>query len=361
MLKYLIAILIIGVIIFVHELGHFFAAKLCGIRVLKFAIGLGPKIIGKQIGETEYSLRILPIGGFCAMEGEETDPVSKHELGDDAKIQSKRSIQNCPIWQRFIVFFAGPFMNLVLGFVIAVIVTCLTSAVPSTQISQFHVVSDTDNTIVAESYESGLREGDIIKKVNGMSILTTSDLAYQLQVGENGKFNVVVERNGEKLEFDNVKFYNKVTKSNVDFYVKGLNKNPINVMSYSFKNTISTTKLTWTSLFDLVRGRQSFNDMSGPVGIAGAIGDAATSGETVKESAMSIMSLSMLISINLGIVNLLPIPGLDGGRILFLIIEAIRRKPIKPEHEGMVNLIGLALVMLFILAVTFNDVLRLVR
>lgn len=360
MLKYLFAILIIGVIIFVHELGHFVAAKLCGIKVLKFAIGMGPKIIGKQIGETEYSLRILPIGGFCAMEGEEEDPVSKHELGEDAKSQSRRSIQNCPIWQRFLVFFAGPFMNLVLGFIVAVIATCLYSAVPSTQVSQFHVLSETDNTIVAESYESGLREGDIIKEINGMNILTTSDLAYQLQVGENGKFDVVVERNGESLELDNVKFFNKATKSNVDFFVKGLNKNPINVVSYSFKNTVSTTRLTWTSLIDLVRGRQKFSDMSGPVGIAGAIGDAATSGKTARESVMSILNLSMLISINLGIINLLPIPGLDGGRILFLIIEAIRRKPIKPEHEGIVNLIGLALVMLFILAVTFNDVLRLV-
>ncbi|MBQ8435945.1 MAG: site-2 protease family protein [Oscillospiraceae bacterium] len=359
MMKYIIAILIFGIIIFVHEFGHFIAAKLCGIRVLKFAVGMGPKLIGKQIGETEYSLRILPIGGFCAMEGEETDAVSKKELGDDASSDSERSIASKPVWQRFLVFFAGPFMNLVLGFIVAIAFTCTSNAVPTTQIKAFHTASD--GLISAESFESGLREGDIIKELNDMWILTPADISYQLSSHENGTHSVVVERDGEEVKLENVKFYDENNGSKADFYIKGLEKNPINVLGYSFKNTVSTTRLIWVSLIDLVTGKYGFDDMSGPVGVVDAIGDAAASGETLKESAMSLMNLTIIISVNLGIMNLLPIPGLDGGRILFLIIEAIRRKPIKPEHEGIVNLIGLALVMLLIVAVTFNDILKLIR
>ncbi len=357
-MKYIIAILIFGVIIFVHEFGHFIAAKLCGIRVLKFAIGMGPKLIGKQVGETEYSLRLLPIGGFCAMEGEETDAVSKSELGEDASSNSERSISSKPIWQRFIVFFAGPFMNLVLGFLVAIVFTCMSTAVPTTQVKAFHM--DSQNNISAASYDSGLRQNDIIREVNDMWILTPSDLSYQLSSQQNGTHTVVVERDGEKVKLENVTFYDASTGSSADFYVNGLSKNPINVIGYSFKNTVSTTRLIWVSMVDLVTGKYGFEEMSGPVGVVDAIGDAAVSGETAKESAMSLMNLTIIISVNLGIMNLLPIPGLDGGRILFLIIEAIRRKPLKPEHEGIVNLIGLALVMLLIIAVTFNDILRLI-
>ncbi len=359
-MKYLIAILIFGVIIFVHELGHFIAAKKCGVRVLKFAVGMGPKIIGKQIGETEYSIRLLPLGGFCAMEGEETDAVSKHELKEEASKNTERSVNNRPIWQRFIIFFAGPFMNIVLGLLIAIINTCMSSAVPSTQIQQFHTISTSDSTISAKSYESGLREGDIIQEINGMNIFTPGDLSYQLQMGENGKFDVVVERDGKKVELENVTFYDELMGTKADFYVKGLNKNLLNVVWYSCKNTYSTTRLVWLSLIDLATGKYGMDDMSGPVGVVNAIGDAAESGETFKESAMSLLSMSMLISVNLGIMNLLPIPGLDGGRILFLIIEAIRRKPLKPEHEGIVNLIGLALVMLLVVVLTFNDIMNLI-
>lgn len=357
MIKYLIAILIFGTIIFIHELGHCIAAKVCGVRVLKFAVGMGPKLIGKTFGETEYSLRLVPIGGFCSMEGEETDAVSSHENPEEVKQNSPRSINNRPVWQRFIIFFAGPFMNLFLGLLVAIVYTCLLSAVPSTEIHGFHT---SGGTITAQSYESGLREGDIIKEINDMSILTTSDLGYQLQSGKNGEFTVVVERDGKETKLKNVQFYDSATGENADFYVKGLSKNPINVVAYSFKNTISTTKLTWVSIIDTVTGKNKLENLAGPVGVVDAIGDAAESGETTKESVISLMSLSILITVNLGIMNLLPIPGLDGGRILFLIIEAVRGKPIKPEHEGIVNLIGLGLVMLLVVAVTFNDILRLI-
>lgn len=346
MLKYILAILIFGVIIFIHEFGHFFTAKLCKIRVNKFAVGMGPKLLKKQIGETEYSLRLIPVGGFCAMEGED-------ESGEN---DSEYSFNKKPVWQRIIVISAGAFMNLVLGFVLVVVMCCMSNAVPSTIVSDFSKESD---AISAESYESGLRIGDKIIEMNGMKIFTTSDLSYQLS-SDNEKYDIVVKRNGEKVELDDVIFFSEADNSKIDFKIKPLSKNPINILSYSIKETVSMGRLIWISLVDLVTGQYSVSDLSGPVGLVSAIGDAADAGENIKESALTLINLSVLITINLGIFNLLPIPGLDGGRLLFLIIEAIRRKPVKPEHEGMVHLIGMGLLMVLIVVITFSDIKKLI-
>ena len=359
MLKYILAILIFGFIIFFHEFGHFIAAKLFNVKVLKFAVGMGPKLIGKTIGETEYSIRVFPLGGFCAMAGEDTDAITKHETSE-AFDDSERSLKNKPRWQRFIILAAGPFMNVFLGFILAVVITCMLKLVPTTVIKDFHTVSDTDKTICAASAEHGLCVGDEIKKINGMRIFTTSDLSYQLMTGDSKEFDVEVERNDEDIKLHNVEFHDSVTDRNIDFYIQGEEKNIANVLSYSFKNTISTARLIWISLGDLISGKYSFKDMSGPIGVVTEIGKAASSGETAKESIMSIINLTMFITVNLGIMNLLPNPGLDGGQILFLLIEAIRRKPIKPEHQGIVNLIGLGLVMLLIIAITFSDITKLI-
>lgn len=346
MLKYILAILIFGVIIFIHEFGHFFTAKLCKIRVNKFAVGMGPKLLKKQIGETEYSLRLIPVGGFCAMEGED-------ESGEN---DSEYSFNKKPVWQRIIVISAGAFMNLVLGFVLVVVMCCMSNAVPSTIVSDFSKESD---VISAESYESGLRIGDKIIEMNGMKIFTTSDLSYQLS-SDNEKYDIVVKRNGEKVELNDVIFFSETDNSKIDFRIKPLSKNPINILSYSIKETVSMGRLIWISLVDLVTGQYSVSDLSGPVGLVSAIGDAADAGENIKESALTLINLSVLITINLGIFNLLPIPGLDGGRLLFLIIEAIRRKPVKPEHEGMVHLIGMGLLMVLIVVITFSDIKKLI-
>ncbi len=348
MLKYILAIIIFGIIIFIHEFGHFFTAKLCNVKVNKFAIGMGPRILKKQIGETEYSLRLLPIGGFCAMEGEDQDS------------DNERAFGNKPVWQRMIVIVAGAFMNILLGFVIIVVLTCMRNAVPSTIVGSFSTESENSSVITAQSYECGLREGDKIIKMDGMRIFTTSDLSYQLSSSKDYTFDLVVKRNGEKINLDNVTFHDNTTDSVIDFGIKGLSKNPFSVLSYSVKDCISTGRLTWISLVDLVTGKYGFNDLSGPVGLVGAIGDAASAGNTMKESVMTLMNLTAFITINLGIFNLLPIPGLDGGRFLFLLIEAIRRKPVKPEHEGIVHLIGMALLMLLIVAVTFSDIKKLI-
>ncbi len=348
-MKYILAIVIFGIIIMVHEFGHFFTAKLFGIKVNKFAIGMGPRLLKKQVGETEYSLRLLPIGGFCAMEGE------------DAESDSSRSFGKKPVWQRMIVILAGAIMNILLGFIIVIVMTCMESSVPTTTIESFHTVSETSTEYSATSYDCGLREGDKIVRIDGMSIWTVQDLQYALLSSENESYDLVVKRNGVKTELNDVVFKDKTTESFVDFYIQVQEKNPLTVATYSVKQTASVAKLVIVSIKDLVLGKYGFKDLSGPVGLVNAIGDAASTGINVKESVMSILNLAALITVNLGVFNLLPIPALDGGRFLFLLIEAIRRKPIKPEHEGVVHLIGMALLMLMIVAVTFNDIIQLIR
>ncbi len=347
-MKYILAVVIFGIIILVHEFGHFFTAKLCGIKVNKFSLGMGPCLLKKQWGETEYSLRLFPVGGFCAMEGE------------DNESDNSRAFGNKPVWQRMIVIIAGAAMNIILGFAIAIGTTCMGSAIPTTVVESFHTASEESEEYTALSYDNGLREGDKIVRMNGTGILTIKDLQYELISSNGENCEVVVKRNGEKVTLENVSFKDKTTNGMIDFYIRAEKKNPLNVMSYSAKDTISTVKLVWVSLIDLITGKYGFSDMSGPVGLVNAMGDAADSGNNLKESALSLMGLSAMITVNLGIINLLPIPGLDGGRFMFLLVEAVRGKPIKPEHEGTVHLIGLALLMFMIAFVTFGDIKRLI-
>ena len=191
---------------------------------------MGPKILKKQIGETEYSLRLFPVGGFCAMEGE------------DQESENSRAFGNKPVWKRMLVIVAGAFMNILLGFVLIVILTCMRSAVPSTIVGGFNTQSETSEVITAQSYECGLREGDEIIKMDGMRIFTPSDLSYQLYSDDDGKFDIVVKRDGKKITLNDVIFHDSATDSVVDFQIKGLNKNPLNVLAFSGKDTVSTAR-----------------------------------------------------------------------------------------------------------------------
>lgn len=342
----LIAILVFFVIVVLHEAGHCIAAKLCGIRVNKFAVGMGPVLLCKEIGETEYSLRLFPIGGFCAMEGEDDD-------SDDP-----RAFHRKPVWKRMLVVFAGPLMNLILGFLIIIVTTTLYGVLGSLTVADFRVNEETGEC-VAMSAETGLEIGDTILKIDGMRILTDTDLSYKLSTAENETMQVVVRRNGEKLTLDNVTFRNKLNDTRLDFYIARIPMNPWNVIRYSFLDTISTGRLIWSSLRDLLSGKYGFHDLSGPVGIVTTIGEAASYGETFKQHLTSVLSLASFITVNVGIFNLLPIPALDGARLVFLVVEGIRRKPIPPDKEGMVHLVGMALLFLLMIAVTFQDVVKL--
>ncbi|MBE6849799.1 MAG: RIP metalloprotease RseP [Ruminococcus sp.] len=351
MAKILIALIVFGVIIAIHEFGHFIVAKLCGIRVNKFAIGMGPVILKKQGEETEYSLRLFPVGGFCAMEGED-------DASDDPRAFSKKSVP-----KRMAVVVAGAVMNIILGFLLLLIQTLLYQTVVTTTIADFTYTENASGERVSTSTSEscGLQVGDTIISIDGMRIFTDTDLSYKLQSTENDRMTVVVKRDGEHVTLENVTFFNTATEGRLDFYVQAEKCNFFNVIRYSALNTISTGRLIWASLIDLVTGKYGFHDLSGPVGIINTIGVAVSMGETIRESLISLLSLASFITINVGIFNLLPLPALDGGRLLFLLIEAIRRKPLNPEHEGMVHFIGLALLMLLMVAVTFQDIIKMAQ
>ncbi len=408
MIKILIAILVFGIIIAVHEFGHYIVAKLSDIKVNKFAIGMGPAIFKFKKGETEYSLRLLPFGGFCEMEGE------------DQTSDNKRAFNNKPIINRIAVIAAGAIMNLILGFILIVISTSISGdRITTTIITKF------DKN--ASSVESGLQVGDEITKINGMTAFTDMDVAYKITTTKDDTFRLEVKRDGEKVVLDDVKIYSyfyvrnidkskadefspyysydedtkEYTKVNdlgelekayyydsdvkeyvsavffedkddahtelqkaesiVDFSVDSEDKNVGTVLSYSFRKTLTIGQMVWSSLVDLVSGKYGMKDVSGPVGIVSVIGKSIDSGVQFKENFLMIMNIAIFITINLGMFNLFPLPALDGGRLFFLIIEAIRRKPIDPEKEGMVHFVGLVIAMLLMLALTFNDILNIIR
>lgn len=342
-----LAILIFGLIIFIHELGHFAVAKFCGVKVNEFALGMGPRLLKFKKGETIYSLRAFPIGGFCAMEGEDSD-------SPDDRAFCKKAV-----WKRILIVVAGAFMNILLGFVLVVVMHSMEEKLTTTQVSWFE-----ENAL---SHSTGLEIGDEIISVNGMKVFTDMDISYQFQNDEDGIFDMIVKRDGKKVELKNVEFLKQNGSLHIDFKVVPEDVTVGSVLKMSVKSTASYARLIWISLGDLITGHYKINDLSGPVGIVDSIGQVVES-ETSEEHGIDwaaladkLLYLGAFMTINVGIFNLLPLPALDGGRLIFLIIEAIRRKPVKPEHEGMVHFIGLALLMLLMLFITFNDILRIIK
>ena len=341
----ILAILIFGVIILIHELGHFVAAKANGVKVNEFAIGMGPAIFKKKKGETLYAVRILPIGGYCAMEGE------------DDKSEDGRAFCNKSVWRRIIIVVAGVVMNLVLGYIILIISTATSGAIVTTKISRFE-----DN---AMSHSTGLNVDDEILEINGMRIFTSMDISYQLGNDEDGVFDMVVRRNGEKVELKDVAFKSDDKTTHIDFKVYPKELTVGSVLSHSLKMTATDARLIYISLVDMIRGKYSLKDLSGPVGIVDSI-DTVVENNTDNDTgkidwsslADSMLSLSAFITINIGIFNLLPLPALDGGRLIFLLIELVRRKPVKPEHEGMVHTIGLVILLGFMAVITISDIIK---
>ncbi len=343
----LIAILIFGLIVLIHELGHFAVAKWCGIRVNEFAIGMGPKLFSIKKGDTAYSIRVLPLGGFVSMEGEDD------ESNDPRAFRAKK------VWQRLLVVLAGAFMNLVLGFVILVIVTACSESVITTTVADFYEG--------AVSSQHGLQPGDRIVEVNGMAVFTDTDISYQFQRDTDYTFEMEVIRNGQRVNLPSVKFGSRTLEDGtnslvIDFRVIGEKTTFGSVMSYSGRKFVSVARMIWISLADLIRGNVPLNDLSGPVGIVGAIGDVVGStqaGIPIAEMLANLGSFVVFITINVGIFNLLPIPALDGARAVILIIEGVRRKPLKPEVEGIIHLVGMAALVILFLVVTVSDVIKL--
>lgn len=337
-LSILIAAVFFCLIIIIHELGHFTVAKLCGIRVDEFAVGMGPVIFKKQKGDTLYTIRLLPIGGFCAM-------------GEDEERCTPDSFRQKPVWARMATIAAGAVMNLVLGFILSLILLLVEGGAVSTQIVWF--AED------AASSRYGLQLGDKITEINGVHIFSVKDITYQLGNDEDGVVDFVVKRDGKNVAVNGVKFAveaDKETGKNTliyDFKVLKEKVTPANIIPYGFKNAVYYGRIVLMSLRDIIVGKYGLNDLQGPVGIVTVIGDVT---EKSGFDFSFILDIATLVTINIGIFNLLPIPALDGGRLVFLLIEAVRRKALKAETEGMIHFVGFAALMLLMIFVTFNDV-----
>lgn len=339
------AILFFGLIIGIHELGHFLSAKLFKVKVNEFALGMGPAIFKKQKGETKYALRLFPIGGFVSMEGEDED-------SDD-----ERAFCNKKWWQKFIIVAAGAIMNLILGLIFVAVLTCMDDLIGTTQIHSFY-----EN---ATSVQYGLQQGDTIKEINGTNIYSSRDISYALQRDEDGIYDFTVMRDGEKVELKDVHFETKPAENGhniivFDFIIVGVEKNFLNVVTTSFRDTVSIARLVWLTLFDLITGHYGINDLSGPVGTVSIIAQTTTEAVASGTGFDTIIYIMALISINVGVFNLLPVPALDGGRLFFILIEAIRKKPVPAKYEGIIHVVGLALLMLLMVVITFNDIKNLI-
>ena len=369
-LKILAALLLLGVLIMIHEFGHFLAARAMGVRVNEFAIGMGPKVFKWCKGDTLYTVRALPLGGFCAMEGEDEDAPTPSAIGgnSDREIEptdETRSFAHKKVWQRIVIVLAGAVMNLLLGFLLLVVYNGFMQApyddngtvlFPTTTIAQ--IQEDTS------AYQTGLRPGDTILSINGRRVLMDSDMAMEMQNDQDGVLQMVVRRDGEKVTLDNVKFelkYDEETGRNYlvyDFVVLGKVRTFGNTITQSFKQEVSVATIVWRSLIDMVRGRYGLNELSGPVGTVDIIAD-AVGGVNTLAGAQTLIMLMVMITVNLGVFNLLPLPALDGGRLIFLLWEGVTRRRVPPKFEGIVHFVGLLLLILLMLVVSYSDITKL--
>lgn len=341
-----ITLLVFFAIILIHELGHFTAARIFGMTVDEFSIGMGPRLFKIRTKKTLWSFRLLPIGGAV-------------QLGEDIESDDPNCFRNKPVWQRMIVIVAGAAMNLILGLIVCIVSIGVGGSIATTTVSQFY-----ENSVSSEQ----LMRGDEIVGMDGKAVWTTMDISYFFQntaakadeQAERVYFDMTVIRDGKRVELDNVPFLlteRTETKSAgivIDFAVLPQEKTVGTVLSAGVRTALTEGRLIWLTLIDLATGTYGVNDLSGPIGVVSTM---STAYRTM--SLNSFLTLVAFITINIGIFNLLPIPALDGARFLFLLIEAIRRKPIPPEKEGMVHFIGFAALMLLMVIVTFNDISRL--
>ena len=380
-LRILAALLCLTVLVTIHEFGHFIVAKLMGIKVNEFAIGMGPKLLKWGKGETVYSIRALPIGGFCAMEGEDEGAPTPSALGGNADREESleeekddsRSFAKKKVWQRVLVVVAGATMNLLLGFVLLLVYNGLLQE-PHPQYNKVLFATTTISSVSEESsvYQTGLRSGDTIVEVNGRRILMYTDLSMEMQNDADGVLQMVVRREvdgkAQKVHLDAVTFAVEQDEKTGqqylkrDFYVLGVERTFWNTISYSAKQSVSIATMVWRTLVDLVQGDYGMNDLSGPVGtvdvLADVVGD-TISGPNPLVAWQNLVFIMIVITINLGVFNLLPLPALDGGRLVFLIWEGITRKPVLQKYEAIVHFVGIVLLLLLMVVVTYSDISKL--
>lgn len=353
MVYILAAILVFGVLIAVHELGHFMAAKACGVRVNEFSIGMGPALWKKQKGETQYSLRLFPVGGFCAMEGEEED-------SDDPT-----ALNNQGFWAKLLIFAAGAAMNFIAGLLIILVLYA------DAQAFYVPVVAGFADGCPLESAD-GLQEGDRLLRIDGEKVYVYSDISLLMGLNKTGAFDLQIERNGEVITLrDFTMERREYTDQNGKAYTGyglyfGAEEATLGrKLSYSWNNAMDFARLVRLSLQMLVTGQAGVKDLSGPVGIVSTMTQVGEQAATTRAAVENIAYLAALIAVNLAVMNLLPLPALDGGKIFFLIINAVSmqlfKKQIPAKYENYIHFAGLILLLALMAVITFSDVWKLIH
>lgn len=342
-MKIVIALLIFSLIILIHELGHFLLAKMNKVTVVEFSLGMGPRLLSTVWGGTRYSLKLLPFGGSCMM------------LGEDEATMEPGSFASKSVWARISVIAAGPIFNFILAFLLSLFI------VGSIGYDAPVVLKVTEGSPAAEA---GLQAGDTVLKMNGTTIHVSREVSNYTTFHTGEAVQMVWEHEGERKEAlivpredDSGKVRLGISTSS-NYRIKGTAWDTIKYSAYEVRYWIITTLESLKMLF---KGQVGINDMSGPVGVVDVIGD--TYEESKSDGAfyvwLNMLNISILLTANLGVMNLLPIPALDGGRLVFLLVEAVRRKRIDPEKEGMIHFVGLMALMLLMVVVMFNDIKKL--
>ena len=375
----LAAVFVFSAVIAIHEFGHFAVAKLCGVQVNEFSIGMGPVLLKKMHHGTQYSLRALPVGGFVALEGEESPesqqaegeersdleerPLSQRSgadgspnggalNGEELSQPTGKPLNEAPVWQRALIMAAGACMNFLLGFVVMAIVL----AAQNEPITSRVIYAVEDGALCGQT---GLEAGDKVLAVNGRRCFVANDMLYELMRTEDYSASFTVLRDGKKVELPRVQFdtwqdEDGETHMSLGFTVYGIRKTPVNVIKEAWNSVLYYGRIIFTSLMDLLRGRESINDLSGPVGIVTAIGQAASYGW------QDLLELLALITVNVGIFNLLPFPALDGGKVVFLFIEGVTGHAVPEKIQSGLTLAAFALLFALMIFATYNDIVRLV-
>ena len=349
----LFAILLFSFLIFIHEFGHFFTAKLSGVQVNEFAMFMGPAIWKKQVGETLYSIRCIPIGGYCAMEGE------------DADTDNPRSFQKAAWWKRLIVLVAGSAMNFLSGLLILLMLY-----LPAKEFVMPVIEQIEPECALAGEY--GIQLGDRILSVDGEKIYVYSDFSMLLDMNRGDVHNLVLDRNGEKIVLNDFimekrEFANEDGTSDLRYgFSFGTEKADLgDKLQFVWNNAMNTVRMVRLSLKMLVQGQVGLSDMSGPVGIVSQMSEIAEKSKTTSLAFLNLLSVGSFLAINLAVMNLLPVPALDGGRVVALLIttavETVTRKKIDPKYEGYIHSVGMLLLLGLMAIVMFKDIFVLFR
>lgn len=349
MLTIILFILVFGVIVIAHELGHFLLAKANGITVVEFSVGMGPKLLHFNKGGTEYSLRLLPIGGACMFEGEDG-------LESEKGTASEGAFPNAKVWARISTVFAGPFFNFILAFAFAMIVVSYAG-------SDRPVILDVMDGYPAQ--EAGMQGGDLITKMNGERICVAREIPLYTYVNPGESIEIEYLRDGETYTTTLTPKYDETEGRYLlgfQGYGEYVDCRNLGIFKYSYYEVRYCLKATVKSLGMLIQGNASKDDVAGPIGMAQVIGEVTdqVAPYGILALVVNMVNIAMLLSVNLGVINLLPLPALDGGRLVFLLIEAVRGKPVPPEKEGMVHFAGFVVLMIVMVLVMFNDISRLI-